>query len=567
MNKRLLLALALSAMVIGLTQYFFPQPKLAPKPVATSTAGAPSSSPGATISAPTAGPAVTGGQGTPDSAVAASQPAEITALTSTRSTVRLSSLGAAPTSVELHGYKKLVRGGAKGDVVELVRPGESLLSYALVLKQPTGNQVIDLSRVPFTTKKLDEQTVEFSGNAGASAIAITYRFQPDSFLVRVGGTVSGITVPAFLRITLPSGLQNAEADTAEEQSHLAVAMKAVKGDASSIDFRKLDPGEKELREGPFTWVVSKSKYFLTGLLTADGDAPFAEVAVRGGDRTGKAATRVDATVLQGLTNGTFRFELYAGPQEWRRLVSLGREFENSNPYGGWLQGLVQPLATFVMKSLLWMHDSLKLNYGWVLVIFGVAIRLIMWPFNQGAMRSQMKMQVLQPELQAVQEKYRDDPQRMQQETMKVYRDHGMSPFSSLAGCLPMLLPMPVFITLFYVFQNTIEFRGVPFLYLTDISQADPTFILPLLMAATAFLLSWIGMRGLPPNPQTKMMSYIFPVMMFVFFYSSAAGLNLYYMVQNLAGVPQQWLIARERTKTKDKPVVFEKGAPARSRKA
>jgi YidC/Oxa1 family membrane protein insertase len=214
-----------------------------------------------------------------------------------------------------------------------------------------------------------------------------------------------------------------------------------------------------------------------------------------------------------------------------------------------------------------MHESLNLNYGWVLVIFGIAVRLLLWPFNQRAMRTSMKMQVLQPELQAVQEKYKSDPQKMQAEVMKVYKEHDMSPFSALSGCLPMLLPMPVFITLFFVFQNTIEFRGVPFLYLADISQKDPTFVIPLLMALSAFLLSWIGLRGVPPNPQAKIMAYMFPAMMFAFFFSAAAGLNLYYMVQNIAALPQQWLISNERLKGKDKPVVYsDKGTPAKPKK-
>ncbi|MDZ7631806.1 MAG: YidC/Oxa1 family insertase periplasmic-domain containing protein [Gemmatimonadaceae bacterium] len=393
-------------------------------------------------------------------------------------------------------------------------------------------------------------------------------FQPDSFLVRVGGKVSGISSPAFLRVTLPSGLNSSEADTTEDQQHLAVAMKPVQGNTQSVAFNDLDPGEKELKEGPFIWVASKSKFFITGLLTSPGDRPFDEVTVTGGPKTGKVESRVGATALQSLQDGTFRFELYAGPQEWRRLVSLGRDFENSNPYGGWLQGFVQPFATMVMKALLWMHESLNLNYGWVLVIFGVAVRLLLWPFNQRAMRTSMKMQVLQPELAAVQEKYKSDPQKMQAEVMRVYKEHDMSPFSALSGCLPMLLPMPVFITLFFVFQNTIEFRGVPFLYLSDISQKDPTFIIPLLMAASAFVLSWIGMRGVPPNPQAKIMAYMFPAMMFAFFFSAAAGLNLYYMVQNIAALPQQWLISNERLKKKDKPIVYsEKGTPAKPKKA
>ena len=564
MNKRMLLALALSAAVIGLTQYLFPPVKPPAKPAATAVApGTPAAAGAPAVAAQAAATVAPGTSATAPLVI------DTTALTGTKSTVRISSVGATPVSVQLNGYKQLPVKTSGDRLVEMVRPGEPMLQYALVVKEPAGNRVIDLSKVAFTSAHPDARTVTFTGQAAEANVAITYTFQPDSFLVRVGGKVTGITSPAFLRVTLPSGLNSAEADTSEDQQHLAVAMKPVKGgNTSSIAFNKLDPGEKQLQEGPFTWVASKNKFFIAGLLTATGDRPFDEVSVTGGAKTGKLESRVMATALQSLQDGTFRFELYAGPQEWRRLRSLGRDFENSNPYGGWLQGFVQPFATMVMKALLWMHESLSLNYGWVLVIFGVLVRLLLWPFNQRAMRTSMKMQILQPELQAVSEKYKSDPQKMQAETMRVYKEHDMSPFSALSGCLPMLLPMPVFITLFFVFQNTIEFRGVPFLYLADISQKDPTFVIPLLMAASAFALSWIGMRGVPPNPQQKIMAYMFPAMMFAFFFSAAAGLNLYYFVQNLAAIPQQWLISNERMKTKDKPVIYsDKGGPAKPRKS
>ncbi len=571
MNKRMLLALALSAAVIGLTQFLFPPAKTPAKPVVASPAVQPATpgavTPGVATAAVPSTPAATLTPGAPAVAAGAAIVVDTAALTSARSTFRIANVGASPVSVTLNGYKQLAKGAKSAEAVELVRNGEALLQYAIVVKEPTGNRVIDLAGVPFTATRTDARTVTYAGQSGGATVQIAYAFQPDSFLVRVGGKITGLASPAFLRVTLPSGLNSSEADSSEDQRHLAVAMKPVTGNVTSVPFTKLDPGESKLEEGPFTWVASKNKFFITGLLTAKGDRPFDEVTVTGGPKTGKVESRVVATALQSLQDGTFRFEIYAGPQEWRRMLSLGRDFENSNPYGGWLQNFVQPFATMVMKTLLWMHESLLLSYGWVLVIFGISVRLLLWPFNQRAMRTSMKMQVLQPELQAVQEKFKADPQKMQAEVMRVYSEHGMSPFSALSGCLPMLLPMPVFITLFFVFQNTIEFRGVPFLHLTDISQSDPTFIIPLLMAGSAFLLSWIGMRGVPPNPQAKIMAYMFPAMMFAFFFSAAAGLNLYYMVQNLAALPQQWLISNERLKAKDKPVVYAKGAPAKPKKA
>jgi YidC/Oxa1 family membrane protein insertase len=212
-----------------------------------------------------------------------------------------------------------------------------------------------------------------------------------------------------------------------------------------------------------------------------------------------------------------------------------------------------------MRMLLWMRHTFDVSYGWVLVIFGVAVRLLLWPLNQNAMRSSMKMQRLQPELAEIQKKYRDNPERQRDAIMKVYQDHGMSPFSPLLGCLPMLLPMPILFALYFVFQNTIEFRGVPFLWLPDLSLKDPFYITPLFMGASMFVLSWIGMRGVPPTPQGKMMSYVMPVMFTVLFWNFASGLNLYYAVQNVAALPQQWLLARERTASKGSPAEPPKG--------
>jgi YidC/Oxa1 family membrane protein insertase len=146
----------------------------------------------------------------------------------------------------------------------------------------------------------------------------------------------------------------------------------------------------------------------------------------------------------------------------------------------------------------------------------------------------------------VQKKYKGDPKKQQEMLMKIYQSHGMTPFSPMMGCLPMLLPMPILFALYFVFLNTIEFRGVSFLWMHDISAADPYYITPLVMGLSMFALSWIGMRGTPPSPQTRMMSYMMPVVLTFMFLRFAAGLNLYYAVQNIAALPQQWLLSNER---------------------
>jgi YidC/Oxa1 family membrane protein insertase len=185
----------------------------------------------------------------------------------------------------------------------------------------------------------------------------------------------------------------------------------------------------------------------------------------------------------------------------------------------------------------------------------------MLPLNQSAMRTSMKMQRLQPELAVLQKTYAKDPEAQRLAMVKLYQAHDMSPFSPLMGCLPMLLPMPILFALYFVFQNTIEFRGVQFLWMPDISLRDPYYITPILMGASMLVLSWIGMRAAPPNPQAKVMGYMMPAMFTIMFMNLASGLNLYYAVQNLVAIPQQWMLTRERAKANDGAKAMKVSSP------
>jgi YidC/Oxa1 family membrane protein insertase len=552
MDKRFLLALVLTAVVVIVTPILFRTPSAPVRPDTTtvtlrdSLTRTPSLPAVAEIPVADTTAAVnrTVAQ---DSTASITTVPETTVVSTPVAAYRFSTLGAAPVSAEIKSYKAL---DGSGRNVQLASASGRLLAYRLYLPGDT----IDLSRMAFRVERTvvpnSSDLLTYRTVVAGTEVAIRYAFAPDSYLVRVSGEVKNAAATnGFIAIEMPGNLQSAEADSLDDQQHLAIAVKPQRDNARGIPFNKLDPGERRIEPGPITWVAAKNKYFIVGLLTPDEDAPFAEVTVTGGPRTGRNATRISAIAVEPIQNGTFAFELYAGPQEWRRLLALGRDFENSNPYGGFLQGVVQPFATIVMRILLWMRATLQLSYGWVLVIFGVAVRLLLWPLNQKAMRTSMRMSRLQPELSEIQKRYKSDPQRMQSEIMRVYKDHGMSPFSSLSGCLPMLLPMPILFALFFVFQNTIEFRGVPFLWLADISLKDPLYIVPILMGVSMFVLSIIGMRNSPPNPQAKMMAYVLPVVMTVFFLNLASGLNLYYAVQNITAIPQQWLISNERAKT------------------
>lgn len=461
-----------------------------------------------------------------------------------------SSLGATPLSVTVLGHRSLAVSAA-GEPAILHNGEEPLLRFDVI----TSRDTLRLDQVEFRSsvqQRGDAGGVIFTSADPAIPATIEYHTTPTPFLSRMRVSVPGLPGRSFLVIGLPGGFTSQEADTLDDIRHLSYSAKPVGRSAKGVSFSSLDPGERELVAGGLSWAVAKSKYFAMGVLSTSDSTPFAEMQITGGRRDSKLATSAIGNVVIPMIDGEAQFDLYAGPQSWEGMRALGREFETANPYGGFMQPIVQPFATIVMRAMLWMKRVVRLDYGWVLVIFGVAIRLVLWPLNQSAMRASIRLQRIQPELQAVQAQHKSDRTKQQQEMMRVYQEHGMSPFSALSGCLPALIPMPVFFALFFVFQNTIEFRGVPFLWLADISLRDPLYILPVVTGASMFLLSWIGMRNMPKNPQATMMLYLMPGMFTVFLLSTASGLSIYYLVQQIAAIPQQWMIANERRKATPK---------------
>ena len=571
MDKRFFLALLLTMGVIVITPRLFPG---AARPVALPAPSAPTSAP---MSAPVAGATTPPLPGTPlapavnTATVSGAAPSRPQAPTVETRTVRLtnalatydfSTRGATLIGADLPRYKRL--GGGTG-LVRLGDGGRPLLRFRLI----AAGDTIALDAMEFAVVEGASNgrgRLTFTAPVGTGSASITYTLADSNYLADIDVQVTGVSAPAFLLTDLPQGFDTQERDSVDDQRHLAYAMRTPAGGADRVDFGKPDPGERLVRAGPFTWTVAKSKYFLVGLLARDSVAsPLAELQVTGAMRVNKVASRAQATAISPIGPEGVALELYAGPQEWERLVALGREFENTNPYGGWISGVVQPFATIVMRLLLWMKSTTALGYGWILVIFGVSIRLLMWPLNSKMMRSQITMQRVAPAVQAAQNKHKGDPEKQREAVMKVYAEAGISPFAPLAGCLPMLLPMPILFALFFVFQNTIEFRGVPFLWFPDLSVADPYYIAPFITGGSMFVLSWIGMRNSPPNPQMKMMAYMMPIMMTVFGINFAAGLNLYWFVQNFAALPQQWLIANERGKAQPAVVVVADGRERKRR--
>ena len=546
MERRVILAIVLMLIAAVLPSILFP-----PKKAVRRIAGQADSSRTARESVPAAAAAPSPPSAYPPNHLSAAE-AETVWVTSPQYRFGFSTLGGRLVQAQLLEYKSFAPGDS-GRPVQLVPADRPLLTQWLVL----GADTVALADWSFTPSERevraagDSATLTLAAQRGAARVEVRYTFRPDDYRFAVRGHVTGLgPAGAVLVVSLGDGLRSVEADTVDDRRHYAVVTKATQ--TQSTSFGSVKPGEVKVLDGPFEWAGVKSKYFLLAALAVEEHQPrFGGGVVVGGPRNGgpsaRAALRVTLPVPPA---GDFRYELYAGPLEHRRLARLGHDFDDANPYGGILRPAIHPVSILVVNVLLWMHERLNLPYGWVLVIFGVLVRLLLWPLNQKAMESSIRMQAVAPLIKETQDRFKNEPEKLQREMLRIYKEHQVNPFG---GCLPMLLPMPVLFALFFVFANTIEFRGVPFLWLPDLSRHDPYYIIPVLMGLSMFVLSKVGQLGVPPNPQARMMAYTMPLVMTLVLFRFASGLNLYYAVQNVFSIPQQYLIALRRLRQQGKP--------------
>jgi len=466
-----------------------------------------------------------------------------------------SSVGARVLSAELPEFESLRHDG----VVDLVAPGaEGYLSQRLLV----GSDTVDLRRAQYRVTPAEGLELSAGGSrqslsfvyehpTRAFRFEMEYTFDPELYLVGVRGRVSGLDRPVLLT-NLGDGLAYAEADSAQEARMMAyVYNHRGEGIRSTL----LTRAEPTFVEGPLLWAGFRNKFFVLALLAGESEQSVTDSEYLGGLIVGESALpdRVQVQTAQSIGNdGAFTYRLYMAPQIYDRLATLGQGMEEVNPYGWrFFRPIVRPFVSVIMVILVFLHTNLSIGYGWVLVVFGVAMRIVLFPLNHKAMKAQLRNMAVQPLVAEIQKRYKDNPEKLQKEMMRLYKEHGFNP---LAGCLPMLLPWPVLIALFFVFQNTIELRGVPFLWLPDLSAKDPFYMLPVILAVSMFLMQWVSMRSLDqPNAQMKMMMYIMPIMMLFIFANLASGLNLYYATANIATIPQQMWIASERKKMKGLP--------------
>ena len=238
---------------------------------------------------------------------------------------------------------------------------------------------------------------------------------------------------------------------------------------------------------------------------------------------------------------TLDFQLYVGPKEFKRLQALGNQQDLVMQFG--FLGFFSKLLLAFMYAI----HSVVPSWGWSIVIMTICIKTLFWPLTAKASRSQKRMSKIQGPMAELKEKYKDNPQKIQQETLKLFKEHQVNP---VAGCLPMIIQMPIFLGLFYMLRTASELRHEPFLWVADLSMPDtiavvggfPVNLLPLIMGVTMFL----QMSMMPVSPtadpmQQKIFKFL-PFVFLIFLYNFASGLVVYWTMQNILTIVQQKII-------------------------
>jgi len=388
--------------------------------------------------------------------------------------------------------------------------------------------------------KPGQDSLKFSMKAVVNGIEVvkTYTFTRSSYVIDVEYTIhnAGIApIKGFPYYQMARHGQAPEGESAFVYTFTGPAMYTDAGKFQKISYDDIASGKQEhAKESQDGWIGMVQHHFVSAWLTPNpADNAKREFYTRSlGNGEYSAGMILPAMqVAPGETKST-TMRLYAGPQEQEKLKVLAPGLEHVVDYG-WLTVLAYPL--FVLLN--WL-ENLVHNWGVAIILLTVIIKMMFYPLSAASYKSMAQMRKMAPRLQHLKERYGDDRQKLHEAMMKVYKEEKINP---LGGCLPILVQIPVFIALYWVLLSAVELRQAPFaLWITDLSASDPYYVLPVIMAATMFIQQRLSPT--PPDPVQAKVMMIMPIAFSVFFFFFPAGLVLYWLVNNVLSILQQWRI-------------------------
>lgn len=477
-------------------------------------------------------------------------------------TITFSNHGAGPARLELKEYTTW-----DGQPVQLI--ADSTRSVYSLGFTSTQNYNIDTQDLIFTPQ-FDAQNVSL---VDGDSLKLSYRLD----LKERGGLVFEYTlyggsyeIDLAVRFDQSNNLISSRTMELGWMSGLLLSERYLSTEAPSVSaysyageelekFILDEAGRQEkVVNGNVAWVATKTKFFtqiIKPKQTSDGAFFVGERIGEDSDPT--AVRRYTSSIRTALPEaGVLGYRLFIGPLSYNELKQYDEHAFDMVEMGyAFLRFFSDPLVRYAIIPYFDILSDYIANYGVLIILFAFVIKLVLYPLTKKSFESMAAMRELQPELKLLQEKYKNDPQKQQQALLKLYKDAKVNP---LGGCLPNLLQLPILITLWMFFQNSILIRQKPFLWAEDLSAPDVILSLPfhipllgdhisgfvLLMTATMVWQMMISGQA-ASNPQMKVLNYILPAMMFLFFNNIASGLSLYYMVYNILSIGQQLLVNKQ----------------------
>ncbi len=497
----------------------------------------------------TASPGGSGAPPTPPTPAAA--PETTSELSNRVLSLVVSSRGARPIAADLREYREAVGRAKEAEQVHLVHPSIDGTDRFVPLAPWFGDATASKIRAdsPFETVAADtgRATFRFVGADGLELVR-TYESTGSDYLVTVTEAWSNRgTQPITGRfgVVWAANLKGKEAGPAGELTTAAgVAERGISKNPKK-------PGEPLVYSGLVDWVAVEDRYFVAAAVPVEPRYDQTD-AVRffrpSPEAVAALALGAETTLAPGETR-TQTLKLYLGPKDYTVLRAAGHHLDRTIAWGG----VVAPITKGLWHALRWLHGWVK-NWGVAIIVLTFIIRGLMAPLAAKQMKManefSAKSAKLKPQLDRLREKYKDDAMAMNRETMLLYKQHGLSPFSPLAGCLPILVQMPIWWALYRVLYTSIDLRQAPFaLWIQDLSTPDPYKVLPVLLGAVTFVQMKLTPNTGADPAQQKMMLYMMPVMFTVMMLNLPSGLVLYIFTSTLMGIAQQWYLKREMPPT------------------
>jgi YidC/Oxa1 family membrane protein insertase len=383
-----------------------------------------------------------------------------------------------------------------------------------------------------------------------------YGFRADIAFVNMQDVVSNFEY----RILWENGTHYAEANSVDESGY-AMAYASLAGEMAEVDAKPGEPAQLDM-DGTTDWVATRNKYFAVAMIPERGRSQGVElsgVSLPQPDHGQREVYAIGLKMpLRGQADERSSVRVFLGPLDLEVVRSLDVGLDKIMSLGAaWI---IRPIAEYVMMPLLKFLHMFIPNWGVVILVFSVLIKLALHPLTKTQMSSMRKMQALSPMMNEIREKYKDDPEKMNQQVLNLYKDYGVNPAS---GCLPLLMQLPILYALFVVFRSSIDLRQAPFVgWIQDLSIPDEIihlpFAIPLFgiaaisgLALAMGITMFIQQKMTVTDPRQKAMVWMMPIMMTLMFTSLPSGLNLYYFTFNLLSIVQQYFVNRQH---KDEPL-------------